>query len=259
MPDFNLQAIVLRRMQFAETDNILTLYSRERGRISAIAKGARKPVSRLSGACEVLNHSRFQLASAKNLQVVRQAEIVASFAPLREDLLRLANGLYIADLLGAFVVDGDPQPDLFDLLEFSLHLIAAVAAPTLAARWFELRLLDHLGYAPILDECVYCGTSLVPAGRVITALSAGQGGVLCSRHAHPETNDDQAALDRKSLHLLHLLYAARTSDELAATKLLDRTDISDHQAAAALRMYIRYRNDRELKSLTFLDTVRGDV
>jgi DNA repair protein RecO (recombination protein O) len=257
MPDFNIQAIVLRRSHFGETDNILTLYSRERGRISAIAKGARKAVSRLSGASEVLNHSRFSLASAKTLQVVRQAETVASFSPLREDLNRLANGLYIADLLNAFVVDGDPNPDLFDLLEYSLHLISTVASPNLAARWFELRILDHLGYAPLLTECIYCGSSLVPAARIMTALSASQGGVLCDRHAHPQSHDDQSLLDRKSLHLLHLLYAARNSEELAATNLLNRTDISDRKAASALRRYIRFRNDRELKSLAFLDTVRS--
>ncbi len=256
MPDFNIEAIVLRRMQFAETDNILTLYSRERGRISAIAKGARKPVSRLSGPSEVLTHSKFLLASGKTLQVVRQAEVVSSFSSLREDLKRLANGLYMADLLNVFIVDDDPNPELFDLLESSLHLLSLANSPTLVSRWFELRLLNIIGYAPALTECIYCGTSLVPAPRNSTALSTTQGGILCHNHARPTTHDDQYPLDRKSLHLLQIFSAAETIQKLTDLNLINRTDISDVLAASALRSYIRFRIDRDLKSLSFLDAVQ---
>jgi DNA repair protein RecO (recombination protein O) len=255
MPDFNVQAIVLRRSLYAETDNILTLYSRERGRISAIAKGARKAISRLSGASEVLNHSKFALASAKTLQVVRQAEIVSSFAPLREDLIRLANGMYIADLLSAFVVDGDPNPPLFDLLEAGLHLLATVAAPMLAARWFELRLLDELGYAPVLDECVYCGDPIAAATNFDLALSASQGGMLCIRHAHPDRFDDQTRVGRQSLRLLRSLYAARTLPELYESRILEQNTTGGSEISTLLRGYIRYRMDQDLKSLKFLDAV----
>jgi DNA repair protein RecO (recombination protein O) len=255
MPDFNLHAIVLRRMQYGETDNILTLYSRERGRFSAIAKGARKATSRLSGASEVLNYSKFALASARTLQIVRQAEIIASFAALRENLARLATGLYIADLLSAFVDDDDPNPELFDLLENSLHLVADVQSPALAARFFEVKLLGLAGYAPALLECLYCGCRLIPARRVTTALSASQGGVLCERHAHFDTHNDHFPLDRKSLHLLYVLQNSQIPPDDEIVKLLNRTDIDDRLVAQALRRYIRFRVDRDLKSLEFLDTV----
>jgi len=255
MPDFNIHAIVLRRMQYAETDNILTLYSRERGRISAIAKGARKAVSRLSGACEVLNYSKFSLASARTLQIVRQAEVVSSYAPLREDLHRLANGLYIADLVGAFVDDGDPNPDLFDLLEQGLQLISTVQSPQVAARWFDLRLLNCLGYAPQLFECVYCAASLIPPTHS-TSLSSAQGGALCYRHAHPQTYEDQSALDRPALFLLQSLDEAQGLNEEETAAKLNQL-IPSPLASLATRKYIRYRIDRELKSLEFLDTVEG--
>ena len=75
MPAYTTDAFVLRRMHFGETDNILTLYSPDRGRFSAIAKGARKAISRLSGATEVLTLTRFGLASGKSLEIVTQVEV----------------------------------------------------------------------------------------------------------------------------------------------------------------------------------------
>jgi len=256
MPDFNITAIVLRRMQYGETDNILTLYSRERGRISAIAKGARKAVSRLSGATELLCRSKFSLASAKTLQIVRQAEVVASYPALREDLTRLANGLYAADLLSAFVTDDDPNPDLFDLLDAALNLISVVKAPSLAARWYEIRLLDELGYAPILTECIFCRAALSPARPGIIALSASQGGVLCHRHCDPQRFDDQSALSRPSLQLLQRLSDLKTLPDLFDNGILENREFDDRQTAYALRRYIRFRTDHDLKSLQFLDTLR---
>jgi DNA repair protein RecO (recombination protein O) len=196
------------------------------------------------------------LSFGRNLQIVRQAEIVESFSPLREDLVRLANGLYLADLLGAFISDGDPNSDLFDLLESALRLVVAAKTPAVAARWFEIRLLDHVGYAPMLTECVYCGTDMSKAVGMF-ALSAAQGGVLCDRHTNVERFDDQSYLDRASLSRLQALSAARNTEELLETGLLDSPHRDVRLVSSALRRYINFRIDRALKSLVFLDTVQG--
>jgi DNA repair protein RecO (recombination protein O) len=255
MPDFNVQAIVLRRLQYGETDNILTLYSRERGMFSAIAKGARKAVSRLSGPSELLAYSRFSLASAKTLQVVRQAEVLNSHPPFRQNLLRLANGMYIAELLSCFVTDGDADSDLFDIFADGLQYIAESNSPARSARWFELHMLDRIGYAPVLSECTYCGINLNPVPTGDFALSSSQGGVLCPRHARFGPTDDLSHLDHESLRLLaQLSYAATGSPELEP--LLSVTDASDRYVAAALRRYIRYRLDRDLRSVVFLDSLQ---
>ena len=156
MPSYNTLAIVLRRLQYGETDNILTLYSPDRGRFSAIAKGARKAISRLSGATEVLTCTRFQLASGKSLEIVTQTEVQDSYPTLRTDLNRLAHGLYLADLLDHAVEEHDPNPFLFDLLHQGLSLTQTVTPPELVARWFEVQLLADLGYAPNLTECAVC-------------------------------------------------------------------------------------------------------
>jgi DNA repair protein RecO (recombination protein O) len=258
MADFNASGIVLRRSQFGETDNILTLYTRERGKISAIAKGARKAVSRLSGATELLASSRFSLGVGRTLQIVRQAEVVDSHSQLREDLRKLANGLYIAELLSNFVIDEDPYPDLFDLLAVALNNISHSQTPDRVTLWFELHLLNLLGFSPILTECTYCGVTMVPVPRGDMALSASQGGVLCPIHAHSRTLADHSLLNQDAANLLQRLSA----DEL----FIDTRDVEvtvppieqpDRIAAAALRRYIRFRLDRDLNSIAFLDTIRG--
>lgn len=259
MPAYNTLAIVLRRVNFGETDKILTLFSPEQGRFSAIAKGARKAISRLSGATEVLTCTRFQLATGKSLEIVTQCEVQESFTALRQDLLRLAHGLYLADLLDHSVEDHAPNPILFELLMTGLHLVQTLSPPELAARWFEVQLLGDLGYAPNLAECAVCHAP-VPgefARDETFALSASQGGAVCPRHARPASLEDHSTLSYGALRLVQALEsvgieaAGQTLPALPTPgpKNLDLTRL-------ALRRSLRYRLERDLKSLEFLDSLR---
>jgi DNA repair protein RecO (recombination protein O) len=258
MPAYTTDAFVLRRMQYGETDNILTLYSREQGRFSAIAKGARKAISRLSGATEVLTLTRFGLASGKSLEIVTQVEVLSSFSQLRRDLVRLAHGLYLADLLDHSVEDHMPNPELFQLLFLGLSLLQSQAAPELTTRWFEAQLLRDLGYAPHLDSCLICHASL--PGRFAEterfALSAHLGGMLCPRHAQPKTNDDHSGFSYTALTLLQTLASQEYSlgDRIPTLAVPDTNSLQELRLA--LRRVLRYRLERDLKSLEFLDSLQ---
>jgi DNA repair protein RecO (recombination protein O) len=258
MPAYTTTALVLRRLHYGETDNILTLYSPDRGRFSAIAKGARKAVSRLSGATEVLTCTRFGLATGKSLEIVTQTEVQESFPHLRQDLTRLAHGLYLADLVDHAVEDHAPNPPLFEMLLSGLRQTQALAPPELAARWFEVQLLGDLGYGPNLAECAVCRAPLPGdfARDETFALSASLGGALCPRHAHPDSNEDHSALGPGALRLLQTLegLGPQGADALpglpaAGPKGLDQTRL-------ALRRSLRLRLERDLKSLEFLDSLR---
>ncbi len=258
MPAYSTTAIVLRRLQFGETDNILTLYSPDIGRFAAIAKGARKAISRLSGATEQLTCTRFGLATGKSLEIVTQVEVQESFSALRQDLSRLAHGLYFADLLEHSVEDHAPNPLLFDLLLCGLRQLETLTPPELAARWLEVQLLGDLGYAPNLFQCAVCQVAL-PSGfsRDETfALSAGLGGALCPRHAHPESNEDHSALGMGALRLLQSLEALGPGGSEALAALPPAGPKSLDQARLALRRSLRYRLECDLKSLEFLDSLR---
>jgi len=258
VPAYTTDAIVLHRRHFGETDNILTLYSPGLGRFSAIAKGARKAVSRLSGATEVLTCTRFGLASGKSLEIVTQVEVQESFSALRKDLARLAHGLYLADLVEHSVEDHAPNPVLYDLFYSSLLQVQTLPVPELAARWFEVQLLGDLGYAPDLTECAVCRAPLpgdFPRDEVF-ALSASLGGALCPRHAHPESNSDHSGLGIGALRLLQTLEALGPSGAEALPALPPAGPKSLDQVRLALRRSLRFRLERDLKSLEFLDSLR---
>ena len=258
MPAYTTDAIVLRRRQFGETDNILTLYSPGLGRFSAIAKGARKAISRLSGATEALTCTRFGLATGKSLEIVTQVEVQESFSALRQDLTRLAHGLYLADLAEHSVEDHAPNPILYALLLNALRQIQSLAPPELAARWFEVQLLQDLGYAPDLAECAICRAPL-PGGFArdeVFALSASLGGMLCPRHAHPESNEDHSALGLGALRLLQTLALLGPEGSEALPALPPAGPKSLDQVRLALRRSLRLRLERDLKSLEFLDSLR---
>lgn len=258
MPAYTTEAVVLRRLQYGETDNILTLYSPDRGRFSAIAKGARKAISRLSGATEVLTHTRFGLASGKSLETVTQVEVAESFSALRLDLPRLAHGLYLADLVDHSVEDHAPNPLLFEMLLSGLRQTGTLIPPELAARWLEVQLLRDLGYAPQITQCAVCHAS-VPgefARDEIFALSVQLGSVLCPRHAHPESNADHSGLGMGGLRLLQTLDALGSEGADALPSLPAAGPKSLDQVRLALRRSLRAHLERDLKSLEFLDSLR---
>lgn len=257
MPAYNTVAIIIRRLNYGETDKILTLYSRDRGRISAIAKGARKAISRMSGSTELLTCTRFQLATGKSLEIVTQTEIKESFTDLRQDIQRLAHGLYFADLIDHVVADDDPNPILYDLLLSGLYILQRVTPPELGARWFDIQLLQDLGYAPDLANCAVCREFLPGhfAHDEEFALSASLGGAICPRHAHPARNPDHSAIDYEALTLMQTLQRFGPDNGHLTAQLPTPTGRALNQSRLALRRYLRFRIERELKSLEFLDSL----
>src|SRR5947209_8573031 len=107
MPAYPATGLVLSRRNLGETDRILTLYTREHGKLGAVAKGARRSGSRLSGATEPFTESRFLLATGRSLDIVTQCEVRQSFPGLRTDLEMLARATYFCELLSTFTVERD--------------------------------------------------------------------------------------------------------------------------------------------------------
>jgi DNA repair protein RecO (recombination protein O) len=257
MPQYNTSAVVLRRIHFGETDNILTLFSKEHGKISAIAKGARKAISRLSGATDPLTCSRFALATGHGLQVIVQAEMIDSFPGLHDNVARLAQGQYFVELMSAFTEDDAPHPELYTLLVRALRLMEKAPDPESIARWYEIRLLDELGYAPDLTQCASCGEEVpgVFEAGAIFGLSASQGSALCPPHCAPQDHSDHSPLSHGALSFLREIAGApEKASAVAAVHPPDRK--AEDQSRAALRRHIRFRIDRDLKSLAFLDGLR---
>jgi len=176
---FRVEAVVLRHADWGEADRLLTLYSRERGKVRAIAKGARKVRSRKAGHLEPFTRVTLQLAKGRDLLIVTQADTVEAYLPLRDDLLKTGNASYVAELLDRFTYEDESENfAVFRLLTDTLGRIASDSDPWLPIRYYEMRLLDFLGYRPHLFECANCGDEIQAVDQFF---SPAQGGVLCPR------------------------------------------------------------------------------
>lgn len=251
MPAYNATGLVLHRLNLGEADKILTLYTREHGKLSAVAKGARRAGSRLSGATELFTLSRFQLATGRSLDIVTQCEIQESFPALRTDLARLARATYFCELLDRLTAERDAtaSEELGDLTVSALYLLQrAETYPDGIVHAYELQLMAALGYAPVLDRCVRCGS---PLERRTVGFSPSLGGTLCSADRYRV--EDALSLTFDALSLLQTLFTAEP--EILLTQ--QPTPKTAAEVDKALRWYIRFRAERDLKSADFLDQLRA--
>ena len=176
---FRVDAVVLRHSDYGEADRLLTLYTRQLGKTRAVAKGARKIASRKAGHIEPFTHVKLQLAKGRDTLILTQADTVDAYQPLREDLILTSQASYVLELLDRFTYQDETENSaIFRLLTDTLSRLAAKADPWLVIRYYEMRLLDHLGFRPQLFECANCGRAILPEDQFF---SFGAGGVICPR------------------------------------------------------------------------------
>jgi DNA repair protein RecO (recombination protein O) len=172
------EAIVLRSIRYGEGDRVLHLYTPGRGRVAAIAKGARKARSRFGGRLEPFFRLRLVLYEGRgDLPTVTAAETVAGYPRLREDHGALDSAARACDAVARLFEDGDPNPAVFHLLGNQLALLDSDAARAGRANQlaFRIKLLLAAGLAPHLDACAACGER-----EHLVGFSGAAGGVVCA-------------------------------------------------------------------------------
>jgi DNA repair protein RecO (recombination protein O) len=182
---YTTEAVVLRSLRFSEADRILHLYTRDRGRIGAIAKGIRKTKSRFGARLEPLSHVELVLHEGLGeLQTVTGVSLIASHHETRESAYRLGAGLIGAEAMLRLFGEPEANARAFDALARFLDLLdgspPAESRPELdpLALSFQLKLLWLSGYLPHVTACVECGAS-----EVLVGFSARAGGAVCRAHA----------------------------------------------------------------------------
>lgn len=174
-------ALVLRVIEFSETSCVVTLFTRDFGKIGALAKGARRPKSPFEAALDLLCLCRivFLHKSTDTLNLLTEAKLERRFRAGTRDLARLYAGFYVAELLNEMTDSGDPHPDLFDAADETLRALDGQADVFGTLVRFEFMALRVLGHLPSLDRCVGCGAEVEAKGRV--AFGQVASGVLCAR------------------------------------------------------------------------------
>jgi len=245
---YRAEAVVLRQRRLGEADRIITLYTPQLGKIEAVAKGVRRQTSRKAGHLEPLMFSSLLLAHGQSLDVITQSETIEGFQPLRQELRRLAYGLYVAELVDRFTEPRSENYPVFRLLLETLQRLAGTDVPELTVRFFELHLVGQMGYRPQIERCVACSAALAP---VTNAFSAAQGGVVCPACFHANVG-----LWRLSVTALKVLRLLQRGSFVEASRLKLSSELSS-ELELLLRGYIRYVLDRSPRSVSFLDAVRG--
>ncbi len=184
MPNICDDAVVLARLDYSETSQILVLFTREHGKVRAIAKGIKRGTkTRFAAAIDLLDVGRITLSSrqerAANLATVTEWKQTKSLGGLREKLHRIRGAEYAAEVTAQLTEDWDPHVELFDALITALGKLAESSEPLGPVVAYQLHLLESIGSLPRFDACVRCG-------RVsdLTHFSSIEGGMIC-RHCEP--------------------------------------------------------------------------
>lgn len=242
-----IEAVVLRHAEFGEADRLLTLFSREQGKLRAIAKGARKLLSRKAGHLEPFTRVTLQLARGRDLWIVTQAETVQSFTALREDLLLTGYASYAAELLDRFSYEEGANPGVYQVLVDTLVRLCDGEDPYRILRFYELRLLDLLGFRPQLFQCVAGGEKIQPEDQFF---SASLGGVLC-----PECGTRASDARPVSMEALRYLRHYQRSNWHGVQKAGVPQSVQT-EMEALLQHYLTHLLERRLNSPDFLKAVR---
>ncbi|MEM6690853.1 MAG: DNA repair protein RecO [Planctomycetota bacterium] len=250
-------AIVLRSVEFSETSLVVTLLTRDLGRISAIAKGARRPKGPFEGALDLLSVCKVVVISknASTLDLLTEAKLHRRFRGATRSLIRLHCGYYLVELLRCLTEDHDPDAEVFDHTIATLGLIDSEGPALLALLHFESRLLQLLGLAPVLDRCADCGSKeIANSGRMF--FESATGGVVCMacRSRQPSVVSISPAV----LGHLATLVAAKRFVELPQDVVSTiRADYSEFRSL--LNRYLQHVCGRSLRMIELLPTQVKDA
>jgi DNA repair protein RecO (recombination protein O) len=176
------QALILRSIEFGESDLILHLLAPDVGRLPVIAKGARRSVRRFSGTLDLFNHIRVHIdrRRANSLARLDQASLIDPFLGIRQDVACYALASYLLELFNRLAPEGGVRADTRRLFSFALGALGTLSRQTPDTRLrtlLEFRALDALGLRPEFSRCVRCGST--SAARSATYFHIQDGGVVC--------------------------------------------------------------------------------
>jgi DNA repair protein RecO (recombination protein O) len=241
-----VEAVVLRHTDMGEADRLITLYTRELGKVRANAKGIRRLRSRKAGHLQTFTRVALLMARGHDLWIITQAEMIEAYNSICEDLERIGYASYVIELLDRFTYEEGSNPTLYKLLVETMNRIATLDDVVLAVRYYEIHFLDLLGFRPELFHCLDCMKEIKPQDQYF---SVELGGVLC-----PSCGDkaNSRPISMKALKILrHLQRSTYTEAARAIMTPAVRTEVE-----SLLQDYWTFLLERNLNSPAFISIVR---
>ncbi len=251
MPLHRTEAIVVRSMDFSESDKIVTFFTRGFGKLRGIAKGAKKSKKRFGNSLELFSHSNLFFFEKENLGLARinNCNMIETYARIQKDIKKVACGSYFLELIDGLMGEREKNAAVFSLLADSLSLINCQDLGTGIARIFEIRVLSLLGYQPQLERCLVCGQMLSNKERFW--FSPLRGGIVCNT-----CSTNLGKLSPTSTGTLRMLILARDMEFKKVHRLVFSKQAL-RESEDALTSFIRCQMGKEPNSMRFLKKIQN--
>ncbi len=252
-------AILIRGHDYGEGHRLLTLLTREAGKITAVARGIRKPKAKLASILQHFTKATLDLTTGRQFAIITGAQMLDSYYGLRADLRSFANASYLCELFDETLEDNQGAPELFDLLAAALSQNDKGTATEMSNRYVEIHLISALGYLPRLTHCAHCNAPLAvadEAGKTIwpvwLGFTAAHGGALCINCLPLVPGARRIAAGTIQVSLLMLNMEMETLSALnLSTQLKKEIEIT-------YRDYLEYQLGRELRSSRYINAFTND-
>ncbi|TCP65113.1 DNA repair protein RecO [Baia soyae] len=242
-----IEGIVIRARSFGESNQVVQVYSEHLGKLSFVARGAKKTRSRFSALTQPFTIANFLCFSSGNgLPTLNQADLVHSHQAIRQDLLRTSYGAYWLDLVDHLFEEKEPNPGLYRFLKTAFDWLEQEKDPDILTRMVECKMMAAGGYRPILHACAQCGSE---ERRPVT-FSIYQGGFLCETCKH--TDSHAIPLSDATIRILPVLVNLPI-DRLGEITIKEETK---QQLERVIRSFLMEHVDIRLKSWDILEQMR---
>ncbi|KQL53513.1 DNA repair protein RecO [Heyndrickxia shackletonii] len=238
------EGIVIRTHDYGESNKIINVYTREFGKLGMMARGAKKPNSRLSAVSQLFTYGYFLVQTGNGLGTLQQGEMISSMRSIREDIFQTAYASYIVDLLDKSVEERQKNPFLFELLYQTLNYINEDVDIDIITNIFEMKMLNVLGLYPVMNQCAICGSK---NGNF--AFSIRENGLIC--HRCFEKDPYLLPVSQSSIRLLRLFYYIDIN-RLGSISVKPETK---KELRRTITMYYDEYSGLQLKSKKFLDQI----
>jgi len=230
-------AVILKGMNYRDSSRILTLYTKEFGKLSVLAKGARTSKSRFGAAIEPLSYVTAILykKESRDLHLLSHCDIIRQFRSLTDDLERMAAAMAVVELLQAVSHGEERNYPLFDLLVSSLECINGATKNAANALYvFEVRLLDILGFRPEFGHCAGCGHSTDEIQSEKLSVNLSQGGVFC-----PSCSAKGRGLEMISQGAVNILRRMQEFSDFSGATRIALSPVMRNEIGTTLRRYLQ--------------------
>ncbi len=245
-----VEGVILKHQDTGEADRMLTIYTRQKGKLRALAKGARKVRSRKSGHLEPFMHTSLQLATGRYWYVISQAEALHSYPNLRENLNLIGQASYIVELVDKFTYEEEENAAIYVNLIKALSRLDKGEDGYLVLRYFEIRMLDVLGFRPELQHCMVTGEEIKPEDQYF---SAALGGVVS-----PEAGKGLPGAVPVSVRALKYMRHFQRSTYAEAQRASISPEIH-RELEVLMQFYITYILERGMNTPAFMRRVRNNA